>query len=133
MNLKPLNVNMKHVGYFWLCISSWHFYLVPARLHQTGPVFVALFKPLGIVFSVTVGIIFFGDTFYLGSFIGAAVIVCGFYFVMWAKAKDDSMGVESGIRSLESGSQNAPLLQNDIEGSKQKASLAEQNQEGRSL
>ncbi|KAL5762003.1 hypothetical protein ACOSP7_018267 [Xanthoceras sorbifolium] len=131
-SLKP-NIRLIAVLYSAIFGSAFQVGISTWCLHQTGPVFVALFKPLGILFSVTVGIIFFGDTFYLGSFIGAAVIVCGFYFVMWAKAKEDSMGVESGIRSLESGSQNALLLQNDIEGSKQKASLAEQNQEGRSL
>lgn len=33
---------------------------------MTGPVFVAMFKPLGIIITVVVGIIFMGETFYLG-------------------------------------------------------------------
>ena len=35
-------------------------------LHQTGPVFVSMFKPLGIVISVVVGVVLLGDAFYLG-------------------------------------------------------------------
>lgn len=35
-------------------------------LSRTGPVFVAMFKPLGIVITVFVGVTFLGDTFYLG-------------------------------------------------------------------
>ncbi|KAJ4711153.1 WAT1-related protein [Melia azedarach] len=93
---------------FQVGISTW-------CIHRTGPVFVAMFKPLGILISVAVGIIFFGDTFYLGSLIGAAVIVIGFYSVMWGKAKDVNMGVDAIVRSLESSSQKAPLLQNNIE------------------
>lgn len=38
-------------------------------LQRTGPVFVAMFKPLGIVISALVGIIFLGDTIYLGRYI----------------------------------------------------------------
>lgn len=47
---------------FQVGISTW-------CIHRTGPVFVAMFKPLGILISVAVGIIFFGDTFYLGRYI----------------------------------------------------------------
>ncbi|KAH9773441.1 WAT1-related protein [Citrus sinensis] len=65
-------------------------------LHRTGPVFVAMFKPLGIVISAAVGTIFLGETVYLGRFIGAAVIVTGFYSVMWGKAKEGNSGVETG-------------------------------------
>ncbi|XP_024041324.1 WAT1-related protein At4g15540-like isoform X3 [Citrus sinensis] len=84
-------------------------------LHRTGPVFVAMFKPLGIVISAVVGTIFLGETVYLGRFIGAAVIVTGFYSVMWGKAKEGNSGVETGVRSLESSSQKDPLLQNNFE------------------
>ncbi|KAL5075580.1 hypothetical protein RYX36_014564 [Vicia faba] len=73
-------------------------------LHQTGPVFVSMFKPLGIVISVVVGVVFLGDAFYLGSLIGATVIVIGFYSVLWGKSKD----IEA--RSLESRGNQAPLL-----------------------
>lgn len=44
---------------FQVGVSSW-------CLKKTGPVFVSMFKPLGIVITVVVGIIFLGETFYLG-------------------------------------------------------------------
>ncbi|XP_044491700.1 WAT1-related protein At3g28050-like isoform X1 [Mangifera indica] len=89
---------------FQVGISTW-------CLHQTGPVFVAMFKPLGIVIAAAVGVIFAGDTLYLGSFIGGAVIVIGFYTVMWGKAKEEY--VDTGVRSYDS--QKSPLLQIDTE------------------
>ncbi|XVF02408.1 hypothetical protein REPUB_Repub04eG0173100 [Reevesia pubescens] len=46
---------------FQLGVATW-------CLRRTGPVFVAMFKPLGIVISVVMGVIFFGETFYLGRF-----------------------------------------------------------------
>ena len=35
-------------------------------MHKTGPVFVCMFKPLGVVIAFASGVIFFGDTFFLG-------------------------------------------------------------------
>lgn len=83
-------------------------------LQRTGPVFVAMFKPLGIAIAVSIGVIFLGDTFYLGSFVGATVIVIGFYSVMWGKAKEEK-GEDCGVENLEETSSNEPLLQNNIE------------------
>ncbi|XP_057449352.1 WAT1-related protein At5g40230-like isoform X2 [Lotus japonicus] len=73
-------------------------------LHQTGPVFVSMFKPIGIVISVVVGVAILGDAFYLGSLVGATVIVLGFYSVLWGKSKD----IE--VKSLESRGKQTPLL-----------------------
>ncbi|CAN1272775.1 WAT1-related protein At3g28050 [Linum perenne] len=58
-------------------------------LRIKGPVFVAMFKPLSIVIAVAMGVMFLGDTLYLGSLIGAAIISIGFYTVMWGKAQEE--------------------------------------------
>ncbi|XP_042513477.1 WAT1-related protein At3g28050-like isoform X2 [Macadamia integrifolia] len=36
--------------------------------HQKGPLYVAMFRPLGIVIAVVMGVLLLGDTFYLGRF-----------------------------------------------------------------
>ncbi|KAK7860622.1 wat1-related protein [Quercus suber] len=92
---------------FQVGISAW-------CLHKTGPLFVAMFKPVGIVISVFIGVIFLGDTFYLGSLIGAILIVVGFYCVMWGKAKEQRTGEETRIGGLESSREKVPLLQNRL-------------------
>ncbi|KAF5793540.1 hypothetical protein HanXRQr2_Chr08g0317551 [Helianthus annuus] len=51
-----------------------------------GPLFVAIFQPLGIVIAATLGVLFLGDGLYLGCLIGSAGIVVGFYGVMWGKS-----------------------------------------------
>ncbi|KAJ6910965.1 hypothetical protein NC652_021569 [Populus alba x Populus x berolinensis] len=93
---------------FQVGVSTW-------CLHKTGPVFVAMFKPLGIVIAAAVSIICLRDTLYLGSLVGATVIVIGFYSVMWGKAKEEKVGVDDGVRSFESSSQKVPLLQSHAE------------------
>ncbi|XP_052193649.1 WAT1-related protein At5g40240-like [Diospyros lotus] len=57
-------------------------------LLEKGPLFVAMFKPLGMVIAVIAGMVFFGDSLHLGSVIGAMVIALGFYTVMWGQAKE---------------------------------------------
>lgn len=93
---------------FQVGISTW-------CLHKTGPVFVSMFKPLGIVIAAAVGVLFMEDTLYLGGLVGAIVIVIGFYAVMWGKAKEDKLDVDVTVRSSESGSQKYPLLQSHTE------------------
>ncbi|KAF8399294.1 hypothetical protein HHK36_015159 [Tetracentron sinense] len=77
----------------------------------SGPVYVAMFKPLAIVIAIVMGVMFLGDTLYLGSVVGAIIISIGFYAVMWGKTKEDEIGENSGPGSLESSSQKVPLLQ----------------------
>ncbi|KAL7256831.1 hypothetical protein ACSBR1_010716 [Camellia fascicularis] len=80
-------------------------------LRVRGPVYVAMFKPLSIAIAVAMGVIFLGDTLYLGSIVGATIISVGFYTVMWGKAKEEmAEGNEKG--DLEwSPSRKVPLLQ----------------------
>ncbi|XVE85023.1 hypothetical protein DITRI_Ditri17bG0059300 [Diplodiscus trichospermus] len=91
---------------FQLGVSTW-------CLRRTGPVFVSMFKPLGIVVSVFLGVAFLGDTFYLGSLVGAIVIITGFYSVMWGKAKEGMVDVDTQGMRLESSSQKVALLSNN--------------------
>ncbi|KAJ4980613.1 hypothetical protein NE237_031450 [Protea cynaroides] len=60
-------------------------------LHQKGPLFVAMFRPLGIVIAVVMGILFLGDTVYWGSLVGSIIISAGFYAVIWGKAQEEEL------------------------------------------
>ncbi|KAL8532628.1 hypothetical protein ACS0TY_009001 [Phlomoides rotata] len=88
---------------FQVSVNAW-------CLHRRGPLFVAMFHPLGIVIASVLGISFLGDTLYLGSLVGSIIIVIGFYSVMWGKAKDVKLTGNSIDESSESTSANAPLL-----------------------
>lgn len=81
--------------------------------NKKGPVYVSLFKPLGIVIALVMGVAFLGDTLYLGSVVGAAVISTGFYSVIWGKAQEEKRVEDTaGISNLGSFASNVPLLQN---------------------
>ncbi|CAL5379172.1 unnamed protein product [Camellia sinensis] len=57
-------------------------------LYEKGPLYVAMFKPLGMVIAVIAGIVFLNDKLHLGSLIGAAIIAIGFYTVIWGQSKE---------------------------------------------
>ncbi|XP_027361231.1 WAT1-related protein At3g28050-like [Abrus precatorius] len=94
-------VSLRSIVHIWAC-------------RKRGPVYVAMFTPLGMVIALVMGIIFLGDTLYLGSIIGATVISSGFYGVIWGQAQEENMVHEKNgtFRFVSSSSSQAPLLQN---------------------
>ncbi|KAF3434978.1 hypothetical protein FNV43_RR22065 [Rhamnella rubrinervis] len=57
-------------------------------VHKRGPLFVAIFNPLGLVMVGIAGSLFLEEKLHLGSLIGGLLIVCGLYMVLWGKAKE---------------------------------------------
>ncbi|KAH7867382.1 hypothetical protein Vadar_032764 [Vaccinium darrowii] len=84
-------------------------------IHKKGPVFVAMFKPLGIAIAALLGVIFLGDTLHIGTVIGAVVIVVGFYGVIWAQSKEEEKE-SHGFDWLPTSSHRTPLLQTHMAG-----------------
>ncbi|CAL5441222.1 unnamed protein product [Camellia sinensis] len=94
------------------------FSVVTWCIHKKGPVFVAMFKPISIAIAAILGVIFLGDTLYVGSIIGAIVIVMGFYGVIWAQSKEEKKAIngvdDDGLPSVSSSDKHkdkTPLLQ----------------------
>lgn len=84
-------------------------------LNRTGPLYVSMFKPAGIVISISMGVLFLGDPFYLGSLIGSIIIVSGFCGVMWGKAREAEKEKEP-LEGVEAGTKRTPLLQHNAQG-----------------
>ncbi|XP_024993993.1 WAT1-related protein At5g40230-like isoform X2 [Cynara cardunculus var. scolymus] len=92
---------------FQVTIQAW-------CVQRKGPLFVSMFHPVGIVISTLIGLIFLGDGFYLGSLVGSVVVVFGFYTVMWGKAKEQIVVVNTG-GSSKLQNEGAPLLRDNVE------------------
>ncbi|GFY96000.1 nodulin MtN21 /EamA-like transporter family protein [Actinidia rufa] len=84
--------------------------LIAITCSEKGPVFVAMFSPLGIAIAVAMGVLFLGDHVYFGSVVGAIIITLGFYTVMWGKAKERRLVPDNRICAIESSSERTPLL-----------------------
>ncbi|XP_059658542.1 WAT1-related protein At3g28050-like [Cornus florida] len=108
-SLQP-NIRLIAVLYSGIIGTALQFTITAWCLHSAGALFVAMFQPLGIVIATVIGIIFLGDTFYLGSLVGSIVIVIGFYAVMWGKFREGN-----DVKSSDSTIEKAPLLQNNGE------------------
>ncbi|KAL5552942.1 hypothetical protein UlMin_040343 [Ulmus minor] len=109
--LQP-DIRLVAVLYAGIIRNAFRFCLLTWCLKETGPLYVSMFEPLSVVVADLIDVLFLGQTLYLGSLVGAAVIIIGFYGVMWGKAKEQKAGEISEEGSLESSSENVPLLQN---------------------
>ncbi|KAJ8569827.1 hypothetical protein K7X08_006404 [Anisodus acutangulus] len=84
---------------FQVSINSW-------CVKKRGPLFVVMFHPLGVVIAMAASL-FMGETIHVGSLVGSAIIVLGFYSVVWGKAKEWKMEE----KSVGPNNNNMPLLQ----------------------
>lgn len=82
--------------------------------HKKGPLFVAMFKPVGIVIAAIAGAIFLGDKLHVGSVVGAFFIVLGFYAVIWGQSKD-SDSIDQLLSTDPTKRQWEPINSDDIE------------------
>ncbi|KAE8023427.1 hypothetical protein FH972_009121 [Carpinus fangiana] len=107
------NMELIAIGYSAVLVVAARSVIVTWVCRKKGPVFVSLFSPLGIVIAVAMGIPFLGETLYLGSLIGAAVIALGFYAVIWGQAQEEKTIGNRGVccSDSESCSSKVPLLQ----------------------
>ncbi|KAJ0037708.1 hypothetical protein Pint_23046 [Pistacia integerrima] len=102
-----------------VCLVTW-------CLSSIGPLHVSMFKPLAIVFSIVMDIIFLGEPLCLGSLIGAVIIVAGFYYVMWGNLlEENTIDHHDALWNSNSSSQKVPLLKNRIENMYNTASVTE--------
>ncbi|XP_048434861.1 WAT1-related protein At5g40230-like isoform X2 [Pyrus x bretschneideri] len=99
-----------------ICVSVFRISVHVWCLHKKGPVYVAMFKPLGIAIAAVLVVVFLGETFYLGSLIGSIVISVGFYTVIYAKMKEKAMADNEAVQPLKPSDQiqMAPLLPSSI-------------------
>ncbi|CAN4084743.1 unnamed protein product [Withania somnifera] len=57
-------------------------------VRMRGPLFVSIFTPLMLVCVAIAGSLFFNEKLHVGSVVGAAIIICGLYMVLWGKNQE---------------------------------------------
>ncbi|XP_057788901.1 WAT1-related protein At1g25270-like [Salvia miltiorrhiza] len=82
------NLTLLTAAYMGVLASGimWVFIMLCVRMR--GPLYVSVFNPLLLVLVALAGSLFLNEKLYLGSVVGAAVIVCGLYLVLWGKGKE---------------------------------------------
>ncbi|KAK7353300.1 hypothetical protein VNO80_18744 [Phaseolus coccineus] len=103
------NMELIAIGCSAIFVLSFGGVIYTWAIGKTGPVYVAMFNPLEIIFAVILGTIFLGDSLYVGSVIGAGIVVIGFYAVLWGKTQE-KVDEESTVCSSELHNNEATLL-----------------------
>ncbi|XP_057831598.2 WAT1-related protein At5g07050 isoform X3 [Cryptomeria japonica] len=82
------NVKLLTAIYSGVIASGVAFCLMAWCIKKRGPIFTTMFGPLVLVIVALFGSILLDEKFYLGSVIGAILIVIGLYIMLWSKSKE---------------------------------------------
>ncbi|CAL9054384.1 unnamed protein product, partial [Musa banksii] len=98
--------SMNHTLNAWqgFMVTGVAFYIQTWCIEKKGPVFLAVFTPLSLVFTIICSSIFLGEMISLGSILGGLLMVGGLYCVLWGKNKE-SVTREASVEDGNSQSQ----------------------------
>ncbi|XP_043719487.1 WAT1-related protein At1g68170-like [Telopea speciosissima] len=82
------NIGLLTVAYSGILASGVTFTLIAWGVRARGPLFVSIFNPLMLLMVAIMGSLFLAEKLYVGSLVGAALIVVGLYGVLWGKGKE---------------------------------------------
>ncbi|KAF6981784.1 hypothetical protein CFC21_000239 [Triticum aestivum] len=68
-------------------------YLQAWCVEMRGPVFVATWSPLALIFTIFCSSFFLGEAIHLGSILGGILLVGGLYSVLWGKSKEKEINM----------------------------------------
>ncbi|MBA0712161.1 hypothetical protein Golax_011279, partial [Gossypium laxum] len=98
------NVRLLTVAFAGILGSGLMFSLVAWCVRLKGPLYASVFNPLLLVLVAFAGSFFLEENLYLGSIMGAVLIVMGLYTVLWGKGKEMEMRkmneLDSSIKSV---------------------------------
>ncbi|KAL1336297.1 hypothetical protein HN51_030684 [Arachis hypogaea] len=82
------NIRLLTVAYSGMVVSGMMVAVISWCVRMRGPLFASVFSPLLLVIVAVASSTVLNEKLYLGSFIGAVLIVCGLYAVLWGKSKE---------------------------------------------
>ncbi|XP_019424905.1 PREDICTED: WAT1-related protein At1g25270-like [Lupinus angustifolius] len=82
------NIRLLTVAYSGIVGSGLVFIVIAWCIHMRGPLFASVFNPLMLVLVAVAASLMLNENLYLGSVVGAVMIVCGLYMVLWGKRKE---------------------------------------------
>ncbi|KAM0834545.1 hypothetical protein ACQ4PT_063536 [Festuca glaucescens] len=83
------DVTLLAVLYTGFVVTGVSYYLQAWCADMKGPVFLAVWNPLGFVFTIFCSSFFLGEIVHLGSILGGLLLVGGLYSVLWGKSREN--------------------------------------------
>ncbi|CAN6344964.1 unnamed protein product [Urochloa humidicola] len=121
-----LDISFIAIVYTGFVVTGVSYYLQAWCMEMKGPVFLAMWNPLGFVFTIFCSTFFLGEIVHLGSIVGGALLVGGLYSVLWAKSRGETkIELTSSMAKMVDGTQ-------DVQGEKisQEKDDGDKKQEG---
>ncbi|RAL49484.1 hypothetical protein DM860_012917 [Cuscuta australis] len=76
-------------------------------VHARGPVYVAAFTPLWLLMMALAAFLFLDENIYLGTLLGAGLIIAGLYTILWGEDRKVKVGIgQSSQQPIDSHPQN---------------------------
>ncbi|KAG5000568.1 hypothetical protein JHK87_021640 [Glycine soja] len=82
------NIRLLTAAYTGIVVSGVMVVVISWCVHMRGPLFASVFSPLMLVTVALAGSTILNEKLHLGCVIGAVLIVCGLYVVLWGKSKE---------------------------------------------
>ncbi|TKY71295.1 WAT1-related protein [Spatholobus suberectus] len=82
------NIRLLAVAYSGIVASGIVIIITAWCIQMRGPLFASVFNPLMLVLVAIAGSLMLNENLYVGSVLGAVLIVCGLYMVLWGKSKE---------------------------------------------
>ncbi|XP_048231250.1 WAT1-related protein At1g25270 [Ricinus communis] len=82
------NIRLLTATYGGIASSGLTGILIVWCLHIRGPVFATSFSPVALVLVAIMGSFILGEKLHLGSILGAVVILCGLYMLLWGQTEE---------------------------------------------
>ncbi|XP_020221248.1 WAT1-related protein At1g68170 [Cajanus cajan] len=82
------NIRLLAVAYSGIFASGIVVIITAWCIQMRGPLFASIFNPLMLVLVAIAGSLMLNENLYVGSVVGAVLIVCGLYMVLWGKSKE---------------------------------------------
>ncbi|XWS40300.1 hypothetical protein CRYUN_Cryun18bG0128600 [Craigia yunnanensis] len=102
------NIRLLTVAYAGILASGLMFSLMSWCVRMRGPLYASVFNPLMLILVAFAGSLFLEEKLYIGSVIGAVLIVMGLYVVLWGKGKEMKK-MNRLVPSITSSPENGPV------------------------
>ncbi|XP_058074265.1 WAT1-related protein At5g07050-like [Magnolia sinica] len=83
------DLRLLSIGYSGIMVFGVATYIQLLVIRQKGPVFAAVFNPLSTVIVALADLLVLRQSLYMGSMVGAVLIILGLYMVLWGKNRED--------------------------------------------
>ncbi|KFK28160.1 hypothetical protein AALP_AA8G480300 [Arabis alpina] len=83
------NLRLVAVIYCGFIVTGVAYYLQSWVIEKRGPVFLSMFTPLSLLFTLLSSAILLCEIINLGSIVGALLLIIGLYCVLWGKSKEE--------------------------------------------